>query len=117
MYDAPSEPSDNDNTIRTATESPRRSGICTRLALGSGQGYHAEGHSGSGIREGLYANPAMGFIPRRQPEPAYLRGKWQVHGEGSESQGPTELVLVGSGSYEQSWRAIPTHRYGGPGNS
>ena len=25
-----------------------------------------------------------------------------------------EAAIVGSGSYSQSWRAIPTHRYGGP---
>ena len=40
-----------------------------------------------------------------------------VYDRQPESQGPTELGIVGSGSYEQSWRAIPTHRYGGPGNS
>ena len=35
-----------------------------------------------------------------------------VYDRQPESQGPTELGIVGSGSYEQSWRAIPTHRYG-----
>ena len=35
-----------------------------------------------------------------------------VYDRQPESQGPTELVLVGSGSYEQSWRAIPTQRPG-----
>ena len=37
---------------------------------------------------------------------------WQLYDRQPESQGPTELVLVGSGSYEQSWRAIPTQRPG-----
>ena len=62
----------------------------------------------------------MGFIQNTDPllvanlnrHIYVVHPKWQVHGEGSESQGPTELVLVGSGSYEQSWRAIPTQRPG-----
>ena len=35
-----------------------------------------------------------------------------VYDRQPESQGPTELGIVGSGSYEQSWRAIPTQRPG-----
>ena len=52
----------------------------------------------------IYANPAYPntsniLTHRRYPRPGY--------------RPPGNPVLVGSGSYEQSWRAIPTHRFGG----